>query len=476
MNNGPNKPALEGPVDLVVRGGSLVTMDDAGTVIDDAAIAVHGGRIAWTGTRAEWDALGIGAVSSIDGSGRISLPGMIDAHFHTAQQLLRGKLVQMSRTQSLRNPPWKNYYLPFESVLTPEDVYLSGLAAYTNMLMVGTTCFADAGGPFPDEMAQAAVDVGVRGFVALSTTDQNPDFAGASVPGSMLLSTEEAIEKNAALVKRWKQHDRVRATLSLRQIIVCSPTLIRAIAQAADEYDVKIHTHLSEGTYEVDYALEHFGKRPTQYLEDLGVLSRHLHCAHSVILSPDEIDLYARYQVSACHCALSNYGIGRPRLEEMWRRGIAIGMGSDGASGGTIDLFRIAHGARVGLQASFGHQYHSRQPLSGEELLRIVTRGGARALGIDAEVGSLEVGKRADLILVDETDPDQLGAKDALFTASNTVVGRDVRTVIVNGQVVVKERELQTVDLVEIQARLAARIPEIMRRFEAAVPKQGVRT
>ncbi|MFT4267191.1 MAG: amidohydrolase family protein [Xenophilus sp.] len=462
-------PAIAGPVDLLMRGASVVTMDDVGTVIDDGVVAVQGARITWVGARADWDALGIAAASVIDGTGRIALPGMIDAHFHTGQQLLRGKLVQMGRTRALRNPPWKNYFLPFEGLLTPEDVHLSGLVAYANMLMVGTTCFAEAGGPHPDEMARAALDVGVRGFVALSTADQNTDFAGASVPGSMMLSTEQALERNVALVRRWSAQDRVRATLSLRQIIVCSPPLIEAIGHAARELDAKIHTHLGEGTYEVDYALERFGKRPTEYLEDLGVLSHHLHCAHSVILSPGEVDLYARYRVTACHCALGNFGIGRPRLQEMWRRGIAIGMGSDGASGGTIDLFRIAHGARVGLQASEGHPYHSRQPMGGEDLLRIVTRGGARALGMEAEIGSLEAGKRADLILVDPGDFDQFGARDALYTAANTVVGRDVRTVVVNGQVVMKERELQRVDAEEIRARLAARLPEIMRRFEAAV-------
>ena len=464
-------PLLPSRVDLVIRGCAAVTMDDKGTVISDAAVAIAGTRIVWIGSRAQWDSFDIKADSVINGSGRIALPGLIDAHFHTAQQLLRGKLAEMSRTRKLRNPPWKNYFVPFEGLLTPEDVHLSGLVAYTNMIMVGTTCFAEAGGPHPDEMATAAMKVGLRGFVALSTVDQNTGFAGAAVPASMMLSTDEAYERNVALVKRWSEQDLVRATLSLRQIIVCSPELIRAMAVAAEEHDVKIHTHLAEGTYEVDYALEKYGKRPTEYLEDLGALSRHLHCAHSVILSPDEVDLYVRYRVSACHCALGNYGIGIPRLAEMWRRGIAIGMGSDGAaSGGTIDLFRVAHAARVGQQATMGHPYHSRTPISAEELLRIITRGGARALGLEHEIGSLEVGKRADLILVDETDADQFGARDPLFTAATTVVGRDVRTVLVNGQVVLKEREFQTLDIAKLRARLAHRLPEIMHRFDLAAP------
>ncbi|WP_244622678.1 amidohydrolase family protein [Microvirga brassicacearum] len=444
-------------------------MNDGGTVIPDASIAISGGRIVWIGPSADANSLPE-ATNVIDAAGHIALPGMVDAHVHTAQQLLRGKLAELSRKGPLRNPPWKNYYVPFEGLLEPEDVYLSGLVAYTNMLMVGTTCFAEAGGPHPDEMARAAVDVGIRGFVSLSTVDQNTGVAGRAVPDSMVMSTQQAYDRNVALVKRWRNEERVKAWLSLRQIIVCSPELITSLSDAAKDMGVKIHTHLAEGTYEVDYALEHFGKRPTEYLDDLGVLGRHLHCAHSVILSPNEVDLYVKHRVSACHCAFGNYGIGIPRLQEMWRRGVDIGLGTDGAaSAGTLDVFQVAHVARVGQQASVGHQFHTRVPMSAEELLRIATRGGARALGIDDQIGSIEVGKRADVILVRATDPDQIGALDPLFIASTVVVGRDVRTVIVDGRIVMKDREILTVDIERIRDRLVKRRPEIMARFDALV-------
>jgi 5-methylthioadenosine/S-adenosylhomocysteine deaminase len=145
-------------------------------------------------------------------------------------------------------------------------------------------------------------------------------------------------------------------------------------------------------------------------------------------------------------------------------------LGTDGAaSAGTLDIFQVAHVARVGQQASIGHQFHTRIPMSAEELLKVATRGGARALGIEDEIGSLEVGKRADLILVDVTDADQMGAKDPLFIASTVCVGRDVRTVIVDGKLVMKDREILTVDMEEIRHRLARRRPEIMARFDAMV-------
>ncbi|GAN54465.1 amidohydrolase family protein [Tanticharoenia sakaeratensis] len=450
--------------DLLVTGGDIVTMDDAGRVIRDGAVGISGNRIAWIGT-AE-DATMHPATRRVDGRGKIILPGLIDAHVHTAQQLLRGTLSELSRIGPLRNPPWKNYYVPFESLLEPEDVYLSGLVAYANMILCGTTCFAEAGGPHPDEMARAAVDTGIRGFVSLSTVDRDTSFAGRCVPGTMVMDTDEAVARNVALVERWRDHPRVKAWMSLRQIIVCTPELIGRIADEARAHRTRVHTHLAEGTYEVDYALEHHGVRPTEYLRHLGALGPHLHCAHSVILSPEEVDLYVEHNLSACHCAQGNYGIGIPRLQEMWRRGVAIGLGTDGAaSAASMDLFQVAHAARIGQAASIGHPYHQRVPMGAEDLLRVATRGGARAVGMGDTLGRLEAGCRADLVLVDRTDADQMGTDDALFLAASCIVGRDVRDVIIEGELVLQDRRLLTIDLEDIRKRLADRRPQIMKRF-----------
>ena len=462
--------AIPPALDLLVTGCTAVTMDDAGRIIDDAAIGIAGGRIAWIGPAAEASALPK-AASVLDGRGRLALPGMVDAHVHTAQQLLRGKLAELSRKAPLRMPPWKNYYIPFEGMLTPEDVHLSGLVTYTNMIMNGTTCFLESGGPHPDEMARAAEEVGIRGFVALSTVDHNTDFAGRTVPGSMLMTTQQAYDANVGLVRRHKGRDkRVQAWMALRQIIVCTPELTKGLADAAREEGVRIHTHLAEGTYEIDYALEHYGARPTTYLERIGAIGPQIHAAHSVILMPEEVDLYATHGVSACHCSMGNYGIGIPRLQEMWRRGIAIGLGTDGAaSAHTMDIFQVAHAARIGQAAQIGHAYHHRTPMSAEELLKVATRGGARAAGMGDEIGSLEAGKRADLMLVDPSDADAWGAVDPLYIAAHCIVGRDVRSVIVDGRVVMKEREMLTVDLDRLRATLATRRAEIMARFDAVV-------
>ena len=445
--------------DLLIRGCAIVTMED-NSVIDDGAIAIAGSKIAWIGPAR--DAAHVRAKDTITASGMIAMPGLIDAHFHTAQQLLRGKIVSLARTRTLKNPVWKNYYIPYEAMLEPEDVYLSGLVAYTGMISVGTTCFAEAGGPHPDEMGRAAMETGIRGFIALSTVDQ-----GDWVPPAMKMTTEVALARNVDLVKRWRGNDRVSAWLGVRQILVCSPPLIAAIGAAAREHDVKIHTHLCEGTYEIDYALEKFGKRPVEFMDSLGVFDRHLHCAHSVLLSPEEMDLYVSKRASACHCSTNNYHIGPMRLLEMWRRGVDVGLGTDGAaSWGTLDMFQVAHLARVGQTSLFGTPWHNRTVTHGEEMLAIATRGGARALGIADKIGTLAAGKEADILLVDSSELDQMPVYDPLFTAANTVVGRDVKTVLIAGKVVMKDREIVSVDVERIRALVAERLPRLMDRLE----------
>lgn len=455
------------PVDLLVSGADLVTMDPQRSVMTRGTIAVTAGRIAWIGSEAE--AAGrFSARDRIDASGRIALPGLIDTHFHTGQQLLRGKLIQMSRTRQLRIPIWRNYLIPFESILAPEDVYLSGMVAYANMIRVGTTCFAEAGGPHPDEMGRAAEEVGIRGILALSTLDSGDD-----IPPGMRMTTQQAIDRNVALVKRWhrpaNQNARIDAWLALRQLIVCTPTLWEAFRDLSGELDVRIHTHLAEGTYEVDYAAERWGKRPAEYLDSIHFLSHRVHAAHSILLSDGELDLYAQRRVSVSHCPIGNFIIGPPRVAAMRRLGIPVGVGSDGASNGSIDLLRAIHVSQVTLQSHFGTPWHVRTVLSPEDLLVMATAGGATALGMADRVGSLEVGKQADIVLIDPSRLDLQPVYDPLFAVARGATGADVETVIVDGKPVMKDRHLLTVDEEQLQGRLSRQAPAIMDRFERLV-------
>jgi len=460
-------PEVPQPVDLLVTGADLVTMDTLRSVISRGAVAIDQGRIRWIGPEQD-GADRFFPRETLNASGRIGLPGLIDTHFHTGQQLLRGKLIQLSRRRQLRIPIWRNYLIPFESILTPDDVYLSGLVAYSNMLRVGTTCFAEGGGPHPDEMGRAAEEVGIRGILALSTLDMGDD-----IPASMRLTTRQAIDQNVALVRRWhrpEEPDRlVDAWLALRQLIVCSQELWETFRDLATALDVRVHTHLAEGTYEVDYAAEHWSKRPAEHLESIGFLGPRMHAAHSILLSDEELDLYAKRGVTVAHCPIGNFIIGPPKIPQMLRLGIPVGLGSDGAANGSIDLFRAMHVSQVALQSHFGTPWHVRAVPSAEDLLAIATIGGAKALGLGAELGSLEVGKRADLLLINPTRLDVQPVYDPMFTAARAATGSDVETVIVAGRIAMKDGHILTIDEERLRARLDRQWPAIMDRFERLV-------
>ncbi|WP_338662285.1 amidohydrolase family protein [Pararoseomonas sp. SCSIO 73927] len=451
-------------VDLLIEGCDVVAFDGADTTLRDAAIAIEGGAIAWIGPAAEVRTR-FAPRERLDGRDRIAMPGLVDAHMHTGQQLLRGKIFELSRRTGIRNPVWKNYYIPFEGMLDEEEVRLSALLCYADLLSNGTTCFAEAGGPRPDIMGEAALEAGIRGVIALSTVDM-----GNGIPPSMMLSTDEALRRNVELVERWKQKGQglVTAALSLRQIMVCTTDLIRMMAEEARRTGAMLHTHLCEGSYEIDFALERFGKRPAEYLDSLGCIGPFLHAAHAIMLSQHEMDLLVGNDVSVAHCAFNNYAIGHPRVLEMLHKGVRLGLGTDGAAAlGTMDMFQVARCGRIAQQCITGTSWHERFAVSGEMMLRTTCAGGGRALGLDT--GTLEVGRRADIILLRADDPDHQPVYDPMFTAANTAVGRDVRTAIVDGRVVMKEREFTALDTERMAALLRERHPGLMHRFETEV-------
>jgi 5-methylthioadenosine/S-adenosylhomocysteine deaminase len=193
-----------------------------------------------------------------------------------------------------------------------------------------------------------------------------------------------------------------------------------------------------------------------------------VHAAHSILLSAGEIDLYAEHQVSAAHCPLGNFIIGTPKVPEMLRRGIRIGLGTDGAASGSIDLFEAIRVSWVALQSHYGTPWHVRNVTPLEELLRMATLGGAEALGMELQVGSIEPGKKADIVLASPRHLDLQPVYDPVFTAARGITGRDVDSVIVDGEIVVERGALTTVDEAELRARVAERWPVIMERFESA--------
>jgi 5-methylthioadenosine/S-adenosylhomocysteine deaminase len=457
-------PASPTPISLLITGPDIVTFDDADTLVPNGAIAVDGNSILWIGPAAEAVAR-FTPTQTIYATSLIAMPGFIDCHVHTAQQFLHGKLPSVKCHGELCSPMWQRYLIPFERGLEPEDIYASGVACYSAMIRSGTTCFLEAGGPFPDEMGRAADEIGIRGRIAMATVDTIED-----IPQKCRMDTGVALRESEALVSRWKSHPRVNAWLSLRQLMVNSEPLRLGMRDLSHALDTPIHTHLAEGTYEVDYSIKHWNVRSAEYLERTGCLDHHIHAAHSVLLSLNELDLYAARDVSACHCPLNNYTMGRPRLLDMMRRNISVGLGTDGAATrASLDMFQVVHGAVLGQQAVNGTPYHVDPPVTHEQMLKQTFRGGARTARVEREIGSLEVGKKADIVLVATTDYDQFPNYDPVITLAESSVGRDVRTVIIDGRVVLQDGQLLTLDLARMRNRVAQQYATIMSRFDRAI-------
>lgn len=455
-------------LDILIKNARIVTMAPPEyKVIDGGWLGIKGTRIVSMGS-GDPPADQNEADDVIDAKQGVVMPGLIDTHFHTAQQFLRGKMFELSTRGPLRLPVWKNYFITFEQLLNEEDAYYSGLLAYTNMIKVGTTCFAESGGPHPKAMGKAMAEVGIRGALALSTMD-----SGAGVPDNMRMSTDEALACNEALVKEWngRENGRIRAWVALRQLIVCSERLWIEMAALAQKLNTRIHTHLAEGTYEIDFSVERWGKRPANHLEEIGVLGPWLHCAHSALLSDDEVDLYAKYGVTAAHCPVGNFPLfGRPKVPQMRRAGIPVGIGSDGASNGSIDLFRAMSISLIAQRSHFGAPYRDPDSVTFLDMLKMATIDGAKAMGWADEIGSLEVGKKADILILKADELDMLPLYHPIFGAGNNPSGQMVDTTIIDGRIVMRHRRLTTVDEDAFKGEIKARVADIMDRYMKIIP------
>jgi 5-methylthioadenosine/S-adenosylhomocysteine deaminase len=448
---------------ILIKNATIVTMGPKG-IIYDGLLTVDGTRIVSLESQNEntFD-LENNSDEVIDAAGKIVMPGLIDSHFHTCQHLMRGMGAAIAR-RGTRYPFWKNYLIPFESQLTPEDVYLSGMAAYTNLIRVGTTCFAEHGARHPEQLVKAAEDIGIRGLMAISTMDMDTGLPALSE--NMLFSTEEAIEKNLDVVQRWpfkndSDDSLLRGIFSLRQITVCTPQLIQKTAQLAMEYETMVQTHANEGHYELYHALDHHGMRPANYLASLDFLNSNVIAAHSVLLSDQEVELYAKHQVGVAHCPTPNFtSLGMAKLAQMRKLDIKIGIGTDGANRGSLDLFEAMKLSSIGQSLHYGAPYLDTTVVSPFEIVTMATLGGAQVCGLDEEVGSLEIGKRADILIL-TPGLNSLPIDDPYFAIVNSLRGSDVGDVIVNGQIVMRNSKILNVDEEEIARQVSVRAPQL---------------
>lgn len=451
-------------VDMILKAKYIFTMNSNRDIIVDGALAINGGKIVSVGKLSD-------VVENFKGEKVLEyrraavMPGFVDMHVHNVQTLLRGVITDYE----ISIPPvWIRYLIPYESFLKPGDVYLISTLTQLNMIEHGTTTFLEAGGPYPHEIAKAAVETGVRGVVTMSTVDMG------NVPDSMKMTTEEAIRKSVELIETWngKANGRIKAWFSLRQLILCTQELYFKFKELAKKYNVGITTHISEAHVEIEYSLEKFKKRPVERLYEIGFLDKNVVLAHSAFLTSREVKLIAEAGANVAYCpSIDHMVMSPPRIPEMLASGVNVTLGSDGGFKTGIDILGEARLASIIIKQYYGFPYHDRTGVPAEKFLEMATINGAKALMWDNEIGSLETGKKADIIVIDLDKTHVTPVNDPATTILYAANAGDIITTIVDGKILMENKKFTYKNVEDILERARDKTVELMEKIRASWKK-----
>lgn len=430
---------LEEP-DLVIQGGMVLSMVEGEPPLLNGSVWVKDGRICRIGREEHRQDSGHKHREFIDASSGIILPGLVNAHTHAAMTLFRGYSDDLPLKQWLFDT-----IFPLEAqVLNHETVYWGALLGCLEMIASGTTCFLD-GYFFQDETVKAVNEAGLRALIAQGVID----FPAPGVPDPV-----ENIPVARDFMKKWEGFSElIQPGLFCHSPVTCSRKTLERACEVALEGGTPLQIHLSETAEEVNTIMEKTGKRPVKYLDDAELLSPRLVAAHAVHLDDEEIELLVERNVKVVHVPESNMKLssGIARVQKMIDAGVSLGIGTDGsASNNDLDLFlEMDMGAKLG-KVSTGNPVS----IKARDVLNMATAGGAILLGLEDEIGTLEAGKRADIIVVDLDAPHLQPLYDPYSTLVYSASGADVRDVIVNGRVLMKDRTFVTLDPEEIMAKV----------------------
>lgn len=439
--------------DIVIKNCQVLQPDM--TISGECSVAIKDSWIRKIGSAEEIAAAGT-AAQTLDGKGKLLMPGLVDGHTHTCQQLLRGRVADEYPMI------WTRFLVPFESNLQPEDSYVSGQLACLEMIKNGTTAFAESGGVHMDRVADAVIESGMRAAIAKSTMDM-----GNAITGAMKETAQEAIDNTIDLYKRYQGagDGRIDIWFAIRQVMTCSRELISMVGENAKKYHTGIHAHLCEHKDEVSFCLQNYKKRPAQFLEEMGILGPNLLTAHNVMLSDADISIMAERGVKIIHCPranLANHGF--PKTPQILEAGASVGLGCDGAAPSNLDLFDEIKVLRYAMIGYWGLPSFNPVVMPCAKLLEMATQGGANAIGHGDILGTVEEGKKADLILLNIDQPHILPTQNLLNTIVDAASSHDVTDSIINGKLVMKDREVLTLDEEKIMFEADRHMKEIIKR------------
>lgn len=423
-----------------MRIENTTAMLTPGNVATHVDIHIHGTQITAVTLHATSSDSRDAGEAVIDGQHRLYLPGMIDAHLHTGQQLLA------SRVLDAKPIIWTRIMLPFESQMTPEVMRLSAEIAALSMIQGGTTGFVESGSYFMHEAGDVYAQSGLRGALSMSTMDD------PTLPASIRMTAQTALAKSDELYDAFDHQGNLQVYYALRALNNCSDALIQGAAEHASDRGTMLQAHMNEYPAEVDGIVARAKCRPYEFLNQLGALSDHFLGSHSLFLSEHEQALIAKSHAIISHSPFSNAGKGVPNTPALLKAGIPVALGTDGAAHGGLSLFNEIKIFRSVMNLWHGVPNHQPAIMPAATILKMVFNGGAQALHAANQIGKIAPGYQADLIAIDLDQPHLWPSGNWTNTVLEDVNASDVCDTMVAGRWLMRNREVLTLDVERIRA------------------------
>lgn len=419
--------------DILIKNCMILPMDGR-DLIEDGVIAIKDNLITYAGSKEGTPK--IEAEKTIDASRTVATPGLINCHTHLAMTLFRG----IAEDQPLKTWLTKTIW-PLEAKLTSKDIYQGSLLGCLEMIKSGTTCFADM--YFHEEkVAQAVQKAGLRAVLAPGLLETvNEDLA------------EETLKQTIQLAKRWhKPSSTIKIQLGPHAVYTCSPDFLKRVRETATLHKIGIHTHLAESREMAEQIEKEHNLTEVRLLDSIGFLGPDVLAAHCIHLSREDMQTLANLDVKVAYNPTANMKLaqGTARIPDLGKLGVTVGLGTDGpASNNTLDMLQNMKIAAL-LQKA---QYRDPTVLPAKTIVEMATKSAAKALGLERILGSLEPGKRADIILIDFKKPHLTPLHNPYASMVYSANGNDVQTVIVDGKVLMENRQVKTLDEEEIMEK-----------------------
>lgn len=417
-------------VDIAIVHALILCIDKEDTIIEDGTLLIKDGKIIDFGKFSHFESKYI-SKKTINAENKLLMPGLINTHTHSTMSIFRGY------ADDLKLEEWLSEYIwPVENrFVNPKNVYLGTQLSIIEMIRSGSVCFADMYF-FEDEVARASIEAGFRVLLGEGILD---------TPTSNKKTPEEGLEFTKQLINKYKNTELIKVSLAPHAIYTCSAKNLLKIKDISEENNIPVQLHLSETQKEFDNSMKEYGKSPVAYINSLGLLNSRLIASHCNILTEEDIELISQYKPKISHNPQSNMKLasGMAPVIELLENGVCIGLGTDGAaSNNNLNMFKeIAMVAKL-------HKVFSKDPtqINAKTAVHMATINSAKVLGLDSYTGSLEKGKEADMIIIDLKQPNLIPLYNVYSHLAYSMESCNVESVIINGRIVMENREILTID------------------------------